>query len=191
MECNVAKERMSVVPVNLNQPQRWKADIAASVDMYNGWFMRFAPRAFRSTRARATADMEATLRATGNLTDVRNAQEKRQLAAIKAWLEARGYRQSTAGDADRFNTLPTGTFGFRMNVPVKLEGGTYCINIPVDCVIMPKGASPGDLPIMLEAKSAGDFTSANKRRKVEIVKMARLRSNYGAGVCFNLFLCGY
>lgn len=42
-----------------------------------------------------------------------------------------------------------------------------------------------------EAKSAGDFTNVNKRRKEEAVKMAQLRSTYGPRVRFNLFLCGY
>lgn len=32
--------------VNLDKPQRWKADITQSVDMYNRWFMQFAPSAF-------------------------------------------------------------------------------------------------------------------------------------------------
>jgi len=77
-----------------------------------------------------------------------------------------------------------------MNVPVKLEGGKQ-VNIPVDAVIMPKTANPGDLPIFFEAKSAGDFANVNKRRKEEAVKMAQLRDNYGSGIRFNLFLCGY
>ncbi len=28
------------MPVNLDKPARWKADIAQSVDMYNDWFMK-------------------------------------------------------------------------------------------------------------------------------------------------------
>ena len=48
-----------------------------------------------------------------------------------------------------------------------------------------------DLPIFLEAKSAGDFTNVNKRRKEEAIKMSQLRSTYGNRVKFNLFLCGY
>ena len=31
--------------VNRDKPDRWKEDIAKSVDMYNEWFMRFAPKA--------------------------------------------------------------------------------------------------------------------------------------------------
>ena len=31
--------------VNLDKPQKWKNDIAQSVDMYNAWFMEFAPDA--------------------------------------------------------------------------------------------------------------------------------------------------
>jgi type II restriction enzyme len=80
---------------------------------------------------------------------------------------------------------------FRMNVPVKLEGGVKTVNIPIDAVIMPKTAASGTLPIFFEAKSAGDFTNTNKRRKEEAMKMAQLRSTYGSTVRFNLFLCGY
>ena len=30
--------------VNTDKPHLWKADVAQSVDFYNDWFMRFAPR---------------------------------------------------------------------------------------------------------------------------------------------------
>lgn len=290
------------MPVNLDKPHLWKADVALSVDMYNDWFMRFAPQAFRSTRLQTTNDVEAALRATGNLTNVqpallrahpeilptlrmstcpplavdrliglagvspnvvkcmetegrlpvrmaaidadrellkiatiigkladpdifvwlnrstkatkvevhraativadrlcgavanpiiRNAQEKRQLAEIKSWLETRGYRHLAIGEGTKFQTMPPGTFSFRLNVQVKLEGGVQSVNIPVDAVVMPKNAEAGDFPLMFEAKSAGDFTNTNKRRKEEAGKMAQLRSTYGDKVRFNLFLCGY
>ena len=290
------------MPVNLNKPQRWKTDVAKSVDMYNDWFMKFAPQAFRSTRIQTTKDVEAALHATGNLTNIqpamlrkhpgilptlrmstcpplavdrliglagaapnlvkcmeleqklpvrmavadadrelgkiatiiermadpdifvwlkrpepatevevhraativadrlcgavanpiiRNAQEKRQLNEIKGWLEKRGYKQLPGGDGTRFNAMPPGSFSFRMNVPVKLEGGVQSVNIPIDAVIMAKNAKTGDMPVFFEAKSAGDFTNTNKRRKEEAMKMAQLRSTYGAAVRFNLFLCGY
>ena len=51
-----------------------------------------------------------------------------------------------------------------MNVPVT-KGGNR-VNIPVDAVIMPKASKVGDLPIFLEAKSAGDFTSSTGATKV-------------------------
>lgn len=287
--------------VNRDKPDRWKEDIIKSVDMYNDWFMNFAPDAFRTTRMQTTKDVEATLKATNNLADIRpeilrehpevlptmrmstcppiavdrliglakvsksmvmriekeqklpvrmsdarldeeltkigdiiekmadpdifvwlgrtepateteihraativadrlcgavanpiirNAQEKRQLAAMAAWLEARDYRQIEAGERAVFDEMMPGTFSFRLNVPVQLEGG-QSVNIPVDAVIMPKGAKRGELPMLIEAKSAGDFTNVNKRRKEEAVKMAQLRSTYGNEVRFNLFLCGY
>ncbi|NUN70619.1 MAG: low-specificity L-threonine aldolase [Bacteroidetes bacterium] len=122
---------------------------------------------------------------------IRNAQEKRQLAEIKSWLETRGYRHLAIGEGTKFQTMPPGTFSFRLNVQVKLEGGVQSVNIPVDAVVMPKNAEAGDFPLMFEAKSAGDFTNTNKRRKEEAVKMAQLRSTYGDKVRFNLFLCGY
>jgi hypothetical protein len=290
------------MPVNLDKPQIWKADIAQSVDMYNDWFLKFAPKAFRETRIETTKSVEASLRATDNMANIkptnlrqhpevlstlrmstcppiavdrliglagvsptlvkameldkripprmgkaavdadlekigniiekladpdifvwlnratpaveseihraativadrlcgavanpiiRNAQEKRQLAAIKAWLESRRYLQLSSGDGTKFDAMPAGTFSFRMNIPVKLDGGTQTVNIPIDAVIKPHGSDPRELPLFFEAKSAGDFTNTNKRRKEEAVKMAQLRSNYGAAVRFNLFLCGY
>ena len=122
---------------------------------------------------------------------IRNAQEKRQLQAIKTWLETRGYRHLAAGESIRFEAMPPGTFSFRLNVPVKLVDGVQSVNIPIDAVIMPKRAKPDDYPLFFEAKSAGDFTNTNKRRKEEAMKMAQLHSTYGDRVSFNLFLCGY
>ena len=56
---------------------------------------------------------------------------------------------------------------------------------------MPLSARHGDLPILIEAKSAGDFTNTNKRRKEEAQKISQLRATYGKDTRFNLFLCGY
>jgi hypothetical protein len=119
---------------------------------------------------------------------IRNAQEKRQLAAIGAWLEGRGYTKLPEGM--KYDAMPAGTYSFRLNVPVKAEGGST-VNIPVDTAVMPLSANPGDLPLMIEAKSAGDFTNTNKRRKEEAQKINQLRHTYGQGVRFMLFLCGY
>lgn len=288
--------------VNRDKPNRWKADVARSVDMYNDWFMNFAPTAFRETRVNVTKDVEAALRSTDNLTNIkpsvlrehpgilptlrmstcpplavdrliglarvsssmvkrmedekllpvrmaavdvdgelskigaiiekmadpdifvwlgrkqpaneteihraativadrlcgavanpiiRNAQEKRQLAAIKAWLEVRGYKQLQPGNGTRFDAMPPGTFSFRLNVPVKQEGGNKSVNIPIDAVVMPKSEKGRRFPLFFEAKSAGDFTNTNKRRKEEAVKMFQLRGTYGKKIQFNLFLCGY
>lgn len=290
------------MPVNLDKPQNWKADIAQSVDMYNQWFMDFAPKAFRETRIEATKDVETTLRATKNLTDIapgvlrkwpdalptlrmatcpplavdrligladvppsmvkrmenekklpvrlkgsaldnelakigtiiekmadpdifvwigraepatdieitraativadrlcgsvanpiiRNAQEQRQLAYIASWLEARGYKPLPERSNVSFKDMPPGTYSFHMNVPVGGENGANTVNIPVDAVVMRRSAKPGDFPLLVEAKSAGDFTNTNKRRKEEAQKINQLRAKYGNGVEFILFLCGY
>lgn len=286
------------MPVNLNKPELWKADIAQSVDMYNDWFMKFAPVAFRETRIKTTKSVEETLHKTSNLADVkpallrqhpgvlptlrmstcppiavdrliglagvsknlvgcmeegkiplrmspaslqadlerigtiiekmadpdifvwlegrrdatdaevhraativadrlcgavanpiiRNAQEKRQLAALGVWLEARGYKRLPEGI--RYNAMPPGTYSFRLNVPVKAEGGAM-VNIPIDTAVMPTTAQAGVIPFMIEAKSAGDFTNTNKRRKEEAQKINQLRHTHGQGVRFILFLCGY
>lgn len=39
---------------NLDKPHLWKQDTQASVDHYNNWFMKFAPKAFRDTRIDVT-----------------------------------------------------------------------------------------------------------------------------------------
>lgn len=121
---------------------------------------------------------------------IRNAQEQRQLAAIKNWLEARNYKEITSKDAEDFRTIPNGTFSFRFNIPIILDGGKQ-INIPIDTVIMPKKAQKDNFPILFEAKSAGDFTNTNKRRKEEAIKIQQLRKTYGEEISLNLFLCGY
>jgi len=91
----------------------------------------------------------------------------------------------------KFDAMEPGTYGFRMNVPVKIENIKRPVNIPIDVVVMPGHSRKGKLPLFIEAKSAGDFTNVNKRRKEEATKMTQLRKNYGKDVQFVLFLCGY
>ncbi|MEB3182690.1 MAG: XamI family restriction endonuclease [Nostocaceae cyanobacterium] len=122
---------------------------------------------------------------------IRNAQEQRQLALMRQWLEQCGYSYIRGGALVTFETIQPGTFSFRLNIPVSLQSGSKQVNIPIDIVIMPLMANPGDLPLLIEAKSAGDFTNPNKRRKEEAIKVAQLRNNYGNDVRFVLFLCGY
>jgi len=290
------------MPVNLDKPRNWKSDIAQSVDMYNQWFMNFAPKAFRDTRMEAIKDVEAALEKTENLTNIkldilrewpevlptlrmstcpplavdrligladvppsmvkrmenkkklparlkgaaldgelakigvivgkmidpdifpwigreepaseveirraativadrlcgsvanpiiRNAQEKRQLARIASWLNARGYKPLYERSNVSFREMTPGTYSFRMNVPAVGANGTNMVNIPVNVAVMRHSAKPGDFPLFIEAKSAGDFTNTNKRRKEEAQKIGQLRAKYGKSVEFVLFLCGY
>lgn len=321
--------------INLNKPDRWKADIKASVDLYNTWFMNFAPQTFRDERIRSSKQVEDALKSTNNLRNItpallkdhpevlpmlrmatcppiardrlvglagvsknlvkcmedkekpavppkmpikrlneelgrigdiiarladkdifvwlesgdapadadlhraativadrlcgaqsdpiiRNEQERRQLDEISKWLTARGYREvkSTA-----FDEMNPGTYAFRVNVPVALaaeesddleadsdeteEDRTNAngdllppgpevlvevatVNIAVDVVIMPRNAKVDDFPLLIEAKSAGDFTNVNKRRKEEAQKIRQLKRHYhDRNVRFGLFLCGY
>lgn len=58
--------------INLDKPDRWKSDIMQSVDMYNRWFMEFAPAAFRTTRIQTTKDVENALRLTGNMISIQS-----------------------------------------------------------------------------------------------------------------------
>ncbi len=284
--------------INADKPHLWKADVAASVDQFNQWFMRFAPQAFRSTRLKTTDHVKAALLATDDLRDlspdmlrvrpaslptlrmctapplavdrliglagankslignmeegklakrmppvvlaknlasvcgvltemldrdifpwldarkaptehereraativadrlcsavanpiIRNAQEQRQLATIGAFLDQRGYRKRALPAGRPLTEMEPGTYTFRLNVPV---GKTLKVNIPVDVVIQSQKPRRDRLPILIEAKSAGDFTNTNKRRKEEATKIHQLQATYGKGVRFILFLCGY
>lgn len=289
--------------VNLDKPHLWKKDINQSVDLYNTWFMYFAPKAYRETRVSTAKSVEEALKETHYLNSVspallqrhpevlpilrmstcppiardrlvglagvtkslvqnmedsenphisprmqrarlitelqrisdiinkmadpdiftwipekrtpdeteiirsstivadrlcgavadpiiRNAQEKRQLAAITKLLQSKGYVSAKNGVS--YDEMIPGTFSFHTNVPVYVAGEQgETVNIPVDVAIMPLSAQSGDMPLLLEAKSAGDFTNVNKRRKEEAVKMQQLRNTYGSNVSYSLFLCGY
>jgi hypothetical protein len=119
---------------------------------------------------------------------VRNAQEQRQLKLIGDWLDARGYRKKSHTSSETLSKMEPGTYAFQMNLVV---GSIKSVNIPIDVVIQPLKPKKGRLPILIEAKSAGDFTNTNKRRKEEAIKVHQLRNTYGQSVQFLLFLCGY
>jgi len=107
---------------------------------------------------------------------IRNAQESRQLTLIGKFLVLHGYEQVQPDSYTQITDMPVGTFSFRRNVPV---GDNRRINIPIDVIIQPYQARPNRLPIFIEAKSAGDFTNTNKRRKEEATKIRQLRDKYG------------
>ena len=289
--------------VNLDKPDRWKADIAESVRAYNRWFLAHAPEAFREQRGVAAAQVEEAMARTVNLTRIdaatledrpgilpslrmatcpplardrlvglagvskslvtrmekeaslpprmalgelyrqlaqlgdvlsglidrdicpwteggraptgaearvaavviadrlcgtaanpiiRNAQEERQLNRIQAWLLDRGYSRTPPRDPEDPASMASGSFSFRMNVKGWIdENGVNAVNIPVDIVVKPLKAAANDLPLFVEAKSAGDFTNVNKRRKEEAVKADQLRRRHGSRARFILFLGGY
>ena len=55
------------MPINLHKPLQWKSDIEQSVDMYNRWFLKFAPQAFRNTRSKVAEKVEKALVSTDYL----------------------------------------------------------------------------------------------------------------------------
>lgn len=124
---------------------------------------------------------------------IRNAQEQRQLAAIKDWLDNKGYQPAYVRDGSRLAEMPSGTYSFRLNVPVTQQatGRARTVNIPIDVVVRPILPASEKYPVLIEAKSAGDFTNTNKRRKEEATKAAQLKSTYGPELHLALFLCGY
>ena len=46
------------MPINADKPHLWKADTRASVDQFNQWFMKFAPKAYRETRKKTVESVE-------------------------------------------------------------------------------------------------------------------------------------
>lgn len=121
---------------------------------------------------------------------IRNAQEQRQLALIKSWLIPHGYKYKVHPASRPLTEMEPGTFSLRMNVVTKAANG-HQVNIPIDVVIQPKKPPAHNMPILIEAKSAGDFTNTNKRRKEEATKVRQLRTTYGEDISLLLFLCGY
>lgn len=284
--------------INADKPHLWKQDIAASVDLFNTWFMKFAPSTYRETRLKTTEFVREALSLTNDLrsitpevlakypkvlptlrmstapplardrliglaqanknlilkmeegaipprlqkailaenlkricailgrlldndifpwietgTDpseeeryrastivadrlcgsvadpiIRNAQEQRQLALIEEYLSERGYIKRPPLSRATISAMDPGTFAFRVNLPV---GDQRKVNVPIDVVIQPKVPPKDGMPILIEAKSAGDYTNTNKRRKEEATKIRQLRETYGHDANLVLFLCGY
>jgi hypothetical protein len=104
---------------------------------------------------------------------VRNAQEPRQLAVLEEWLRSRGYQRAE-------DEVRPGTYAFRRTLI--LANGS---RMPIDAVVQPHHAGLDSTPVLIEAKSAGDTTNTNKRRKEEADKLKNLQSP------LVLLLCGY
>jgi len=121
---------------------------------------------------------------------IRNEQERRQLELVKVFLEDKGYLLVSLHPGATFEDLQPGEFSFRLNTPGKLDNGDT-VNIPVDIVIKKRKGTASDFPLLIEAKSAGDFANVNKRRKEEANKLSNLRRAYGADTQLILLLCGY
>lgn len=128
----------------------------------------------------------------GSLSDpvIRNEQEHRQLKSISNYLNDKGYTFVESKDIEDFMLMEVGTYSIHLNVP-GIKRDNTSVNMPIDVVIKRKNAKAGELPVLIECKSAGDYTNTNKRRKEELTKIEQLRNKYGKKVEFILFLCGY
>lgn len=56
--------------INADKPRLWKADTLASVDQFNRWFMKFAPKAYRDTRKKTIESVEQGLTLTKDLATI-------------------------------------------------------------------------------------------------------------------------
>jgi hypothetical protein len=120
---------------------------------------------------------------------IRNAQAQRQLDLISQYLVGKGYVLNHHPSGRPIMDMKPGTFAKDANTFV--GDLNKAVKIPIDIVVQPKKPRRSRLPILIEAKSAGDFTNVNKRRKEEARKAQQLRVKYGGGIEYNLFLCGY
>ena len=136
---------------------------------------------------RELATMVFSDRLCGALADplIRNEQERRQLRAIVGFVEDKGYVEAKP---KTYRDLKPGEYAIHLNIDVNV--GTRQIKIPGDVSILPLSGKQGDMPILIEAKSAGDYTNVNKRRKEEATKVRQLKASYG-DARFILFLGGY
>lgn len=120
---------------------------------------------------------------------IKNAQEKRQLNEIEAYLKKKGYTKKPHPPGAPLANMPPGTFTF--HYPVLTGNEAHKVFVSVDALIQPRVPRPNGLPIMVEVKSAGDFTNTNKRRKEEAKKISQLKATFGDEICYVVFLCGY
>lgn len=58
------------MPINADKPHLWKSDTRASVDQFNQWFMKFAPKAYRDTRRKTIESVKQGLRLTKDFTTI-------------------------------------------------------------------------------------------------------------------------
>src|SRR5437588_12498768 len=61
------------MPISADKPHLWKEDTRASVDQFNQWFMKFAPKAYRDTRVQTTQRVEQALVWSNDLADLTEA----------------------------------------------------------------------------------------------------------------------
>lgn len=284
--------------VNLDKPHLWKEDTRASVDHYNTWFMKFAPKAFRDTRVEVTKKVEKAVLDSKDMSDlspellqawpgvlptlrmsccpplavdrlvglayaskslvksmelgrlplrmskdtqtlqlasivkvisalidpdifawvpeqreptaaerhrastivadrltgavataiVRNALKENLLNEIAAYLKKKGYVKKRHPIGALLDTMAPGTFTFHHPVMTGVQSGKLAI--PVDVLIQPRVLRSNRLPILVEVKSAGDFTATLKGRQ-EAKTVSQLRTTFTSDVCYVVFLCGY
>ena len=56
--------------VNLDKPEKWKINSSLSIDMYNDWFIKFAPVAYQNMREETAKAVKNAFEWTHNLTNI-------------------------------------------------------------------------------------------------------------------------
>ena len=210
--------RKSSYIINRRNTELWKKDTIQSISLYNDWFLNFAPATYTKERRRAMEQVGLAISQTNNfhfttthlkehpelITILRMAttppiaRERLMgfsgvkpsfIKNISDYLVSEGYTIVDSKDVASFSDMESFTFTYHLNVPVKMR--RLGVNMPIDVVIKRMGCNEGTLPLLVECKSAGDFTNTNKRRKEEAQKIEQLKNTYGNNIDLVLFLCGY
>jgi hypothetical protein len=118
---NTARRRRSIIvnamPINSDKPHLWKADVSASVDLYNDWFLTAAPVAFRESRAISTGKVRLAFKQTEDLNSITLDTLERNPAVLST------LRMSTAPPIARDRLI--GLAGVNRTVVRRMEEGQF------------------------------------------------------------------
>jgi hypothetical protein len=162
---------------NANKPERWKADIAHSVESYTDWILHRAPHTFDGNPVEARR--------------VHQAQIQWHLGLIQSWLTERGYDRQGGTRFAGLPEVPAGTFASLIKASIQSGGGSHRDWVQADVVVRPKQSASDSLPIIVLAALFGSFGESFRRRKTEVNRISRFRLAYGEDVPIVLALWGH
>ncbi len=163
--------------VNATKPNRWKPDIAQSVDLYNDWILHCAPHTFDGNPVETRK--------------VHQAQTQWYLGLIQSWLTERGYDRLEFDTSAKLPGLPPGTFASRLKASIQSSGDSRRNQSQVDVVVKPKQPASVSQPIIVLTALFGSFEESFHRRKTDVNRISKFRLAYGEDVPIVLALWGY
>src|SRR5438094_5624982 len=111
------------MPINSDKPQLWKADVSASVDLYNSWFLATAPETFRESTAKSTERVRSAFMQTDDLRSITAATLEQSPAVLST------LRMSTAPPIARDRLI--GLAAVSSTVVKRMEEGSMPVRQPL------------------------------------------------------------